>query len=139
MANVTELTPEDAARIADSFAQASARVLDFRVAHRDQLSDDELDELEKREDLLDHMVVLFRNFTIQLIGEKAGEALAELKAAVDLARATIEKTRQVKNAIKLAGQLVDLAVALTSKNPKAILGAAKSLRDGAQAGDAPVA
>jgi len=139
MANLTELTAEEASQIADSFAQASARVLDFRVEHRKTLSDEDFDELEKSEDLLDHMVVLFRKITIQLIGEKAGDAVAELKEAIEQAKATIKKTQQVKRVIKLAGNLVDLAVALGSKNPKSILAAAKSLKEAVQADAGAVA
>lgn len=139
MANLTELTAEQASQIADSFAQASARVLDFRVEHRKALSDEEFDKLEKCEDLLDHMVVLFRKITIQLIGEKAADAVAEMKEAIEQAKATIGKTKQVKHVIKLAGNLVDLAVALASKNPKSILGAAKSLKEAAQADPGTVA
>lgn len=60
--------------------------------------------------------------------------LTELTAteAIAQARATTKKTEQVKHVIKLAGDLVDL-VALSSKNPKSILAAAKSLKEAAQA------
>ncbi|HET7831384.1 MAG TPA: hypothetical protein VFK88_00315 [Gallionella sp.] len=133
MAVKLDLTAEEAYEIADSFAQASARVLDYRIAHRDHLAPAESDELEKCEDRLDHMVVMFRGYGIQLIGAKASDAVLELKAAIEIAKAAMEQVEKIKDAIKLASALVELAVALTSKDPKAILAAAKALKTSAGA------
>ena len=60
MANELQLSAGEAYDIADSFAQASARILDFRLSQRGALSAAESTELERCEDSLDHMVVLFR-------------------------------------------------------------------------------
>jgi hypothetical protein len=128
MATQTDLTTEEAYEIADSFAQASARVLDFRISNRATLTREESAELEKCEDRLDHLVVLFRGYGIQLIGTKAAEAIAEIKDAIGAAKTAIENAAKVKNAIKLASGLVDLAMAIVSKNPKTILEAAKAVK-----------
>lgn len=128
MTSQLDLTTEQAYEIADSFAQASARVLDYRIAHRGSLTPEESDELERCEDRLDQMVVMFRGYGIQLIGAKAAEAVVELKAAIDIAKTTLEQIEKIKDAINLAGALVELAAALTSKNAKAIMAAAKALK-----------
>lgn len=118
----------DAYEIADSFAQASSRVLDYRVSHRAELTPSEAQELEQCEDRLDHMVVMFRGYGIRLIGAGAADAVAELKLAVAGARETLEQVARTKKAIKVAASLVDLAAALLSRDPKAVLAAAKGLR-----------
>lgn len=132
MANKFQLSETDAYEIADSFAQASARILDFRVTNRGSLSNDEATELEKCEDSLDHMVVLFRSYGIKLIGAGADEAITELKSAIDLGKKTIAKIDKIKKAIKIAGALVDLAVAVLAKDPKAILAAAQGVQGAAK-------
>lgn len=128
MVDETNLPAKEACAIADSFAQASARLLDLRIAKGNLLSAEEAFALEKCEDTLDHLVVLFRGYGIQLIGAKAQPAMVELKAAVALAKITIEKSGEIKQAIKIAAALVDLAVAVLAKDPKAILGAARIVR-----------
>jgi len=128
MADESNVTAKEAYEIADSFAQASARMLDFRIANSNVLSDEDASKLERCEDTIDHLVVLFRGYGIRLIGAKAREAMVELQAAVDVARLTIEKINKTKKVIKIAGALVDLAVAVLAKDPKAILGAAKKVK-----------
>lgn len=135
MANELQLTEAEAYEIADSFAQASARILDFRVTNQSSLSDDEATDLEKCEDSLDHMVVLFRGYGIRLIGAKAQNAVSELKSAIALGKETIAKINKIKKAIKIAGALVDLAVAVLAKDPKGILAAAKGVQTAAKGKD----
>lgn len=128
MANELQLTEAEAYEIADSFAQASARILDFRVTNSGALSNDEASDLEKSEDSLDHMVVLFRGYGIRLIGAGAQDAVSELKSAINLGKEAIAKINKIKKAIKIAGALVDLAVAVLAKDPKGILAAGKGVR-----------
>lgn len=132
MANETELTKDEAYEIADSFAQASARILDFRVTNLSSLSDEEATDLEKCEDRLDHMVVLFRGYGIRLIGAGAQEAVSELKSAIALGKDVIAKINKIKKAIKIAGALVDLALAVLAKDTKGILSAAKGVQTAAK-------
>lgn len=128
MANELQLTEAEAYEIADSFAQASAGILDFRVTNRSSLSDDEATDLEKCEDRLDHMVVLFRGYGIRLIGAGAQEAVSELKCAIAFGKNSIAKINKIKTAIKIAGAFVDLAVAVLAKDPKGIFTAAEGVR-----------
>lgn len=132
MANELQLPTAEAYEIADSFAQASARILDFRVTNRSSLSDGESTDLEKCEDSLDHMVVLFRGYGIRLIGAGAQEAVSELKSAIVLGKETIAKVNKIKKVIKIAGALVDLAVALLAKDPQGLLAAATGVRTAAE-------
>jgi len=132
MANESQLTQEEAYEIADSFAQASARILDFRITNRSTLSEDEARDLEKCEDSLDHMVVLFRGYGIRLIAAGAQHAVAELKSAIALGKGAIAKINKIKKAIKIATALVDLAVAVLAKDPKGIVAAAKSVQTAAK-------
>jgi ribulose-5-phosphate 4-epimerase/fuculose-1-phosphate aldolase len=129
MANAeTELTVAEAYEIADRFAQASARILDFRV-NTGNLSGDQADALEKAEDQLDAMVVLFRSHGIQLIGAKAEAAAQNIKAAIDAAKSTLVAVRQIRKVLKVAAALVDLAVAIVSKNVQGGVAAAKTVAD----------
>lgn len=135
MDNELQLTEIEAYEIADSFAQASARILDFRITNRSTLSDDEASDLEKCEDNLDHMVVLFRGYGIRLIDAKAQNAVSELKVAIALGKETIAKINKIKEAIKVANALVDLAVAVLAKDPKGIVAAAKGVKTAAKGKD----
>jgi len=129
MAEQLNLTPQQAYAIADSLAQASARVLDYRVTYQDRLAPEDLKKLEECENALDHQVVQIRNHGIQLISAEAEGAVVELGEAIEAARTTITRIEQTRDAIRIAGSLIDLCVALTSKNPKAILAAAKAVKN----------
>ncbi len=128
MANKLELTVKKSYELADSFAQASARILDFRISNRDLLTPEEAARLERCEDSLDSMVVLFRGYGITLIGTGAGKAAEELKLAIEAGKSAIETINKVKSAIKIAEALVVLSVAVLSKNTRDILAAAKTLK-----------
>ena len=128
MADGSKLSADESYAIADSLAQASASLLDFRVAHGELLSDEQAFELERCEDTLDHLVVLFRGYGIHLIGAKSREAVVELQRAVDGAKLKLGQITATKKAIKIADDLVDLAVAVLAKDPKALLAAAKNLK-----------
>jgi hypothetical protein len=132
----SQLTTTEAYEIADSFAQASARILDFRVTNRGTLSKDEASELEKYEDRLDHMVVLFRGYGIRLIGEGAQVAVLELRSAIDLGKDALAKINKIKKAILVAGALVDLAVAVLAKDSKGIVGATQGIQMATKSKDA---
>jgi hypothetical protein len=128
MEQKTNFTGKEAYEIADKFALVSARILEFRVEKRDPpLSDEASAELEKYEDSLDAIVVLFRGHGIQLIGTKANEAMAELKSAIEAGKTMLEQIKTIKKALKIAGTVVDLAVAVLAKDPKGILDAAQSV------------
>ena len=128
MANKLELTVKKSYELADSFAQASARILEFRISNRDLLTPEEAARLERCEDSLDSMVVLFRGYGITLIGTGAGKAAEELKLAIEAGKSAIETINKVKSAIKIAEALVVLSVAVLSKNTRDILAAAKTLK-----------
>ena len=128
MVNELQLSAGEAYDIADRFAQASARILDFRLSQRGALSAAESTELERCEDSLDHMVVLFRGYGVRLLGAGAQEAVLELKAAQTLGAQAMVKINQTKEAIKAAASLVDLAVAVLAKNPQGVVAAAKGVR-----------
>ncbi|NTW07187.1 MAG: hypothetical protein HGA29_05015 [Syntrophaceae bacterium] len=128
MAEKTILPEKEAYEIADKFALISAQILEFRIEKREPpLSDEDAAELEKYEDSLDALVVLFRNYGIQLIGKKANEATVELRNAVEAGKKTLKQVNTIKQAINIAGALVDLAVAVLSREPKGILNAAQKV------------
>ncbi|GLR14788.1 hypothetical protein GCM10007907_35780 [Chitinimonas prasina] len=127
MAPTIKLTDKHAYQIADTFAQASARILDFRIAHSAALSDEEATELEKAEDRLDQAVVLFRGYGIQLRGAQAEEAASELQSAIHTARDTIATIDSVKQVISTGTALVDLTVAVLDRDAKGALAASRRI------------
>jgi hypothetical protein len=125
MKNEIVLKTEDAYQIADNFALASARILEFRVTNRASLSKKDATQLEKCEDTLDSMVVLFRGYGIRLIGANAEGAVTKLKLAIDSAKKTLETISNIKMALNVASALVDLAHAVLRQDPDGIIEAAK--------------
>lgn len=128
MANELQLGATEAYAIADGFAQASARILDFRVSRRTTLSEEDANTLEQCEDSLDHLVVLFRGYGIRLTGAGAQDAVTELKGALALGREAIAVINTSKAAIKAAQSLADLAVAVLAKSPQGVVAAARCVR-----------
>lgn len=137
MAIITNVTGKDAFEIADTFAQLSARILEYRVSHRDSISHDDAVELEMCEDRLDQAVVLFRGYGIQLLGEKAEEAIKSLKESITEARSTLTTIENIKSTIKIAGSLVNMTLAILSKDPAAVLGTLKEVKEACEAVKAP--
>jgi hypothetical protein len=133
------ISPDEAYEVADAFAQVSARILDFRVEAGD-LTDDEAEELERCEDTLDALVVLFRGYGIKLLGERASDAAQDLSGAIRDARDTLQNIADTKRAILIAAAVVELAVAVQIGNVKGVVtsiaGVAAALKD-ENAEDAP--
>jgi len=128
MAEKTILPEKEAYEIADKFALISAQILEFRIEKREPpLSDENAAELEKYEDSLDALVVLFRNYGIQLIGKNTGNAVAELRNAVEAGKTKLMQVNSIKQAVRIAGAVVDLAVAVLAREPKGILNAAQKV------------
>lgn len=139
MAKELQLKKEDAYEIADSFAQASANILDFRFKNRKTLTNKDASDLEKCEDSLDQMVVLFRGYGIRLIADEAENAISELKSAIALGKDTITNVNKIKKAISVATALVNLAISVLAKDPKGIVAAAMSVQTATKEKDDPKA
>ena len=130
MAQLTVLTKEQAYAIADSLAQASSLVLEWRIRQRPSLTPAERDLLEQYENHLDQMVTLFRAYGITLIAEGAQQARSDIEGAIAKGKAQLKRIADVKAAIGAAAGLVDLGAAILSRDPFAISEAAASLHDG---------
>lgn len=128
MSDQIKLDSSEALRIANSLAQASAKILDFRVDNFDRLSDEEAAKLEQQEDNLDHMVVLLRSRGVELIGEEAAAVSQELTAAIEDGKEVLSTIKDVRNALRVAVGLTELAVAVLGRNAKGALSALKELR-----------
>lgn len=130
MAQLTALTKDQAYAIADSLAQASSLVLEWRIRQRPSLAPAERDLLEQYENHLDQMVTLFRAYGITLIAEGAEQARSDIEGVIVKAKAQLKRIADVKAAIGAAARLVDLGAAILSRDPFAIGEAAASLHDG---------
>ena len=128
MAQLTELTKDQAYAIADGLAQASSLVLELRIRARDTLAPAERALLEQYENHLDQMVALFRAYGIYLIAEGAEQARGEIEGAIAKGKLQLKRIADVKAAIGTAARLVDLGAAILSRDPFAIGEAAASLR-----------
>jgi len=128
MAQLTELTKDQAYAIADSLAQASSLVLELRIRQRTSLAPPDQDLLEQYENHLDQMVALFRAYGISLIAEGAEQARSDIEGAIAKGKAQLKRIADVKAAISAAAKLVDLGAAILSRDPFAIGEAAASLR-----------
>ncbi|WP_300757640.1 hypothetical protein [Janthinobacterium sp.] len=128
MAQLTQLTKDQAYAIADSLAQASSLVLELRIRERTSLAPADQDLLEQYENHLDQMVALFRAYGISLIAEGAEQARSDIEGAIAKGKAQLKRIADVKAAIGTAAKLVDLGAAILSRDPFAIGEAAASLR-----------
>lgn len=131
MSDVSKLNRELTYQIADGLAQASSLVLELRIALRlatssgDKHPDE--DELEQLENQLDQMVALFRAYGIYLLGQAAQAPIAEINAAIVVAKEKLKTVDNIKRNIATATKLVDLGAAILSRDPIAMVKAAKSL------------
>lgn len=131
MSDVSKLNRELTYQIADGLAQASSLVLELRIALRlatssgDKHPDE--DELEQLENQLDQMVALFRAYGIYLLGQAAQAPIAEINAAIVEAKEKLKTVDNIKRNIATATKLVDLGAAILSRDPIAMVKAAKSL------------
>lgn len=121
------LTAPRAYEIADAFGQASSAILEYRVSNRSSLSKAEARALESAEDRLDSLVVLFRGYGIALLAADAQAAATELTQAITKARNALNTIENVKTAIRIAGAVADLAVAVLAVNPKGVADAAAEI------------
>nr|VFK33798.1 MAG: hypothetical protein BECKLPF1236C_GA0070990_102245 [Candidatus Kentron sp. LPFa] len=113
--------------VADALAQASAIILDYRVASKGKLSEKQATDLESCEDHLDAMVALFRARGIRIIGKKADKAAKKLETAIKQGQKALKGVQEIKDAIKAATAVVDLAVAVLARDAKGIITAIKNL------------
>lgn len=132
MSNAITLERAEALKIANNLAQASSRILDFRVDNFAQLSDEDAARLEKTEDELDHMVVLLRSRGVELIGEEAAEASQAIAGAIEDGKDVLANIKDVRNALRTAVALTELAVSILGRNARGALSAIKELRSVAQ-------
>lgn len=117
--------------IADRLAQASNQVLELRVRLNNALTSvprQVLQDLRQIEIHLDQMVAFFRAQGIYMINQGAQQAVANVNAAIEHGKQTVANIHDTKAAIKAAAGLLDLAGALLSRNPQAVVEAANHLR-----------
>ena len=117
--------------IADRLAQASNQVLELRVRLNNALTSvprQVLQDLRQIEIHLDQMVAIFRAQGIYMINQGAQQAVANVNAAIEHGKQTVADIHDTKAAIKAAAGLLDLAGALLSRNPLAVVEAANHLR-----------
>lgn len=117
--------------IADRLAQASNQVLELRVRLNNALRSvprQVLQDLRQIEIHLDQMVAFFRAQGIYMINQGAQQAVANVNAAIEHGKQTVANIHDTKAAIKAAAGLLDLAGALLSRNPLAVVEAANHLR-----------
>ena len=117
--------------IADRLAQASNQVLELRVRLNNALTSvprQVLQDLRQIEIHLDQMVAFFRAQGIYMINQGAQQAVANVNAAIEHGKQTVADIHDTKAAIKAAAGLLDLAGALLSRNPLAVVEAANHLR-----------
>ena len=124
--------------IADRLAQASNQVLELRVRLNNALTSvprqvppqvlQDLQDLRQIEIHLDQMVAFFRAQGIYMINQGAQQAVANVNAAIEHGKQTVADIHDTKAAIKAAAGLLDLAGALLSRNPLAVVEAANHLR-----------
>lgn len=132
MSDVSKLSRELTYQIADGLAQASSLVLELRIALRlktrpgDKHPDE--DELEQLENQLDQMVALFRAYGIYLLGQAAQDPIAEINKAIIDAKEKLKPVDDIRRSIATATRLVELGAAILSRDPVAMVKAARSLK-----------
>ncbi len=149
MNDVTKLSRELTYEIADGLAQVSSLLLERRIALRlarksddkksgaQRKETDEEKQLEQFENHLDQLVALFRAYGISLLAKAAQDPIADITAAIDRAKENLKTVSEIKENIMTAAKLVDLGAAILSRDPLAMIDAAKSLRVKAPVADVP--
>lgn len=125
------LDEHDNTSIADRLARASAGILELRIALTERTpppSPEEIKQLKQYETHLDQMVAFFRANSIHMLVQGAQEAVRNVNTAIDHGMQVVADINQRKAAIKAAAGLLDLAGALLSRNPLAVVDAIKALR-----------
>lgn len=128
MADLIELSKDQAYAIADSLAQASSAVLELRIRSNNTLQPEERALLEQYEHHLDQMVALFRAYGIRLIAAGAEQARKDIDTAIANGKAQLQHITHIKASIAAAARLVNLGAAILSRDPFAIAEAAADLR-----------
>ena len=126
------------AQLADSLAQASSELLDYRIVHRGRLTKKQRIQIEDAETTLDGLVAILRGTATRLIAAEAGEKLKQLQAQITHAKGVIAKIQKIKAVMTLVSALVTAAAALVSGDITALASAITAVQKANAAADKAV-
>ena len=110
------LTSKEALALARKLRSASAAVGDLLDDNWDRLSPAERKDLEKQERQIFDAATKVRTDAVGLALEEASTSAEILQGLIGDAKACLEKLEDVRNAIKIATALAEIAVAVASKD-----------------------
>ncbi|MBX9401715.1 hypothetical protein K4L06_10365 [Lysobacter sp. BMK333-48F3] len=131
MSESIKIQAEAAYAIARTFSDIADRILELRITAPD-VDDEQARELERHEDQVRMFVVLFRKHGTLLLGEGAAQAAADLSGAIGEARDALQDIAQIKRALRIAGAVVALTIALQAGKVKAVSKAITAVVDTAK-------
>ncbi|MCD2519175.1 hypothetical protein LQ564_23000 [Massilia sp. G4R7] len=129
MPQLEQLSADDLADMADRVTAMSIALYEYRVRHS-WLTPTQASEIrEDGEARLDRLASLLRCGAIRLAVRDADLSVEDLKHELEEATAAIRRIETIKGIIDLAAQVVSLGGAILSRDAKAMLTAAKGVKD----------
>lgn len=122
-----QLSSDEAFDLADSFDRAANCVSEYRMQHRNELSDAEKDRLFHDARTMRTLADRYRAVAVSVEGADAAEAVQKLKDATGGMCDALQRVATAKKAVELTTAIVGLAGAVATSNPGAILSAARGV------------
>ncbi|MFH0771541.1 MAG: hypothetical protein V1933_02855 [Candidatus Omnitrophota bacterium] len=122
-----KLTEEEARQLAKSFRDFSVSLGDFRFGNWADLSEKERKTIEGMEWKLLNYSSDFTTKTVGLILDDAEGSLKSLQQAAGKAKKAIANIKTVKNIIIISTSIMELGVAVASKDPKVVASAVRNV------------
>jgi len=124
--------------LADQFTAISVSLYDYRSRTALSARDERIIR-DEGELPLDTLANMLRGRAVEEVAKAASEQITDIQAALSKAKATVEQIASVKEAIAVVADVISLAGALLSRQPKAILEALKPFRERRRNGRAAAA
>jgi predicted translin family RNA/ssDNA-binding protein len=126
---MANLTSQEAHKLANNFFGLTVSMTDFLLEKFDTLTQNERDRLSRniRKTSSDGQKMLAQAAT--LVVEESKESLTKIENTTNQIKSILKTIADIQKGINIAASVVTLSAAILSKNPEAIIAAAKGLQD----------
>lgn len=121
------LSEIDAGEIADRFLEAARGIDDYLDSHWENISRSEYETMSESARTLLRVSSFLTTEAVQLSIDQMEDAAMQLKQVITDAKESLGTLQNIRTAIRVAAGLVDLATAIMSRDPGAVLKAFQGL------------